>query len=288
MSGTALAFAAMASLAGALAAVFQSRGARGLAPPPPNIVRLLLGLALRPIWLVGLAFAGVSGVLHAVALRHGSLIEVESIMVTSLLFALALGIVVSDARVSPRDWLGALATILGLVCFLGFADPQDGDYDVPVRTWIVAAVVLVGVISALVVAASRARSPNVRAALWGTTAAVFLKTIDVGLNHHDPVTAFIPVLLFLGLCEIGALTTQQLAFRAGDLAPALAPFVGGNPIVAGAVAIALFGERFHHAPADLLGACGGIALVVAGIVILASSPLVAAGTGEARRPARQP
>jgi uncharacterized membrane protein len=193
MSTTALVFAALAALTGAGAAVFQSRGSRELTPPPPNAVQMLIGLAHRPIWLVGLAFAGISGLLHMVALRHGSLVEVESVMVTSLLFALALGIVVSDARVSPRDWLGAMATIIGLVCFLGFADPQDGNYDVPLRTWIIGAIVFVAVVAALMIGARRATAPNARAALWGTTAAVFLgtaavmlKMIDVGLEQQDP------------------------------------------------------------------------------------------------------
>lgn len=287
MSATALVFAAFAALAGAFAAVFQSRGSRELTPPPPNAVQMLIRLAHRPIWLVGLAFAGVSGLLHVIALRHGSLVEVESVMVTSLLFALALGIVVSDARVSLRDWLGASATIVGLVCFLGFADPQDGNYDVPLRTWIIGGIVFVVVVAALVSGAMRASAPNARAVLWGTTAAVFLgtaavmlKMIDVGLQQHDPLVSFIPVAVFLAVCEIGALVSQQFAFRSGDLAAALAPFVGGNPIIAGAAGIAVFSERFHRTLGDLLGASAGIALVVTGIVVLASSPLVAAGSGE--------
>jgi hypothetical protein len=43
-------------------------------------------------------------------------------------------------------------------------------------------------------------------------------------------------------------------------------------------------ERFHHSLGDLLGALAGIGLVVAGIVVLAASPLVAAGSGEASKP----
>jgi hypothetical protein len=42
----------------------------------------------------------------------------------------------------------------------------------------------------------------------------------------------------------------------------------------------VFSERFHRTIGDLLGASAGIALVVTGIVVLASSPLVAAGSGE--------
>lgn len=291
MSFTALLLALLAAIAGAFAAVFQSRGARSITPAPPNVIRLLRRLLRTPIWLLGAAFAGLSGLFHAIALSHGSLIEVESIMVTSLLFALGLGIIVSNARVAVRDWLGAIATIVGLVSFLFFADPQDGDYSIPVRTAIIGIAVFVGVVAALITLARRSNEPNVRAALFGTAAAVslgaaavMLKVIDSNLAEQDPIATFLPALAFLGLCELAALLLQQVAFRQGSLAAALAPFVGGNPLVAGAVGIVIFNERFHHSLGDLLGALAGIGLVLAGIVVLAASPLVAAGSGETADP----
>ena len=295
MSFTALMLALLAAIAGAFAAVFQSRGARSIKLAPPNVIRLLLRLLRTPIWLLGATFAGLSGLFHAIALSHGSLIEVESIMVTSLLFALGLGIIVSNARVAVRDWLGAIATIVGLVSFLFFADPQDGGYSIPVRTAVIGIAVFVGVVAALITLARRSNEPNVRAALFGTaaavslgSAAVLLKVIDSNLAEHNPIASFLPALAFLGLCELAALLLQQVAFRQGSLAAALAPFVGGNPLVAGAVGIIIFNERFHHSLGDLLGALAGIGLVVAGIVVLAASPLVAAGSGETVDPRTQP
>lgn len=291
MSAIALALALLAAIAGAGAAVFQSRGARSVTPPPSNAARLLLLLLRKPIWLLGAGLAGVSGAFHAGALSRGSLVEVESIMVTSLLFALALGIVVTDARVSLRDWFGAIATIVGLVMFLLFADPQDGVYTIPTRTAIIGVFTFAIVMTVLVGCAMRSKTPNVRASLFGASAAVslgsaavMLKVIDTNLANHNQVLTFLPALAFLGVCEVGALLLQQVAFRQGSLAAALAPFIGGNPLVAGAVGIVVFNERFHHSLGDLLGALAGIGLVVAGIVMLAASPLVAAGSGETDEP----
>ena len=287
MSAIALILAFCAAIAGAGAAVFQSRGARSIEQSPPNPFALLARLLRTPVWLVGAALAAVSGLFHATALGRGSLVEVESIMVTSLLFALALGTVVSDAKVSARDWTGAVATIAGLVAFLLFADPQDGVYTIPLRTAVTSVIVFAAVMTTLVVLASRSRTPNIRAALFGTaaavslgSAAVVLKVIDSELVAHHGLLTFLPAIAFLGLCELGALMLQQVAFRQGSLAAALAPFVGGNPLVAGAVGIVVFGERFHRSLGDLLGSLAGIVLVLVGIVILASSPLVAAGSGE--------
>ena len=295
MSAVALALAACASFTGALAAVFQSRGTKSVTAPASNGIVLLLSLVRSRIWLLGIAFAGVSGLFHALALDRGSLIEVESVMVTSLLFALALGIVVSRAPVSRRDWAGAAATILGLVAFLSFADPEDGDYSVPASRWIVVLAVLVVLVVLLVVVAHHSNRPNVRASVFATaaavclgTSAVLLKVLTATLHTHGPLVTLAAFLALLGLFELGALVFQQMAFRSGDLAAALAPFVGGNPMIAGAVGIVLFGERFHHGAGDLLGATAGIAIVVGGIAVLASSPLVAAGTGdeEGSRPAQ--
>jgi hypothetical protein len=291
MSTLALLFAIGASVVGAAAAVLQSRGAKAAGDAPSNALVLLTVLIREPIWLAGAALAGVSGALHAVALRHGSLIEVESIMVTGLLAALALGIVIGNSPVTRRDWAGAMAVIVGLVAFLLIADPQDGDYDVAGAVWAITAAAILLTVGVLVVLGRRTSRPNVRAALFGTaaavclgSAAVVLKQITVLLADHGPLSAIAAFLVTLGMVELGALILQQIAFRAGDLGAALAPFVGGNPLVAGGLGIVIYSERFHHSLDDLLGAAVGIAVVVVGIIVLASSPTVAAGTGEGRPP----
>ncbi len=286
MSADALVLAACASLAGALAAVFQSRGAKSVAPARANGIGLLLALLRSRVWLLGVVIAGASGLFHALALRKGPLVAVEAIMVTSLLFALALGILVARAPVTARDWSGAAATILGLVSFLVFADPQDGDYSVPLVRWVVVLGTLLAITAMLVLVGRRATAPNTRASLFALAAAVCLGTAAVllkvitSLLGDGEIPALVGALALLGVFELGALVFQQIAFRAGSLAAALAPFVGGNPMIAGAVGIVLFGERFHTEVGDLLGALVGIALVVGGIGILASSPAVAAGSGE--------
>lgn len=279
MSIIALLLAGCASFTSALGSVFQSRGTKTVRTSATNGATLLLALLRSRIWLFGAAMAGLSGLFHALALKRGPLVEVEAIMVTSLLFALGLGIVIGRMPVSPRDWIGAAATIGGLVMFLVFADPQDGDYSIPAARWAVALAVLTGIAAVLVLLARRATIPNVRAALYATsgavclgTSAVLIKVITTVLGTDGALGELAIYLVLLGLFELAALAIQQMAFRSGDLAAALAPFVGGNPMIAGAVGIVLFGERFHHSIGDLSGALLGIVLVVGGIVTLTTSP----------------
>ena len=291
MSGPALFLALAAALALALAVVCQSRGVRNLGPEVRGVVGIVRGLVGERIWLVGLVLAGASGLLHATALREGTLVEVEAIMVTSLLFALAFGSRLTKQRVSLRDWASAACVAGGLLAFLVFAEPHGDRYDVARSHWVVLGAVVVVVVGGLVTAASRSSRANLRAAAWGTaaavllgTAAVLLKLVAVRLDDGLGAALASPALYALLACELAAIACQQLAFRSGDFAAAIAPFVGANPIVAGTIGIAMFDERFHRDPVDLVGAAIGLVLIAVGITSLATSPLVAAGSGETPDP----
>jgi len=277
-----------AALALAAAVVLQSRGVRALGDAHLGPAGLVRRLVREPVWLGGMALAGGSGLLHAGALRKGTLVEVEAIMVTSLLFALAFGSWLTHQRVSPRDWIAAALVAGGLVAFLAFADPHGDDYSVPGIRWVVLAVAVAGAVGGLITLAMRTRRANVRAAAWGTaaavllgTSAVLLKVVAVRLEDGPGAALSSPALYAMLACELVAIFCQQFAFRSGDFAAAIAPFVGANPLVAGAIGIALFDERFHRTPVDLVGAVIGLALIAVGITSLATSPLVAAGSGEA-------
>ena len=206
---------------------------------------------------------------------------------TSLLFALVLGATIGRARVTRRDWSGAVVTVLGLAAFLGFADPQDGRTSVPARTWMIGAAAIVGAVIALIALARRARTPGHRAALFATaaatclgTSAVLLKMLTILLDesHTGRIARVALLLVALGLFELASLVLQQIAFRSGPLASALGPFVGGNPLIAGAIGVVVLDERFHHHLGDLIGATVGLAMVVGGITVLASSDAVASGS----------
>src|SRR5205823_1347778 len=53
-------------------------------------VGLLLRVARRPLWLIGLVASVAGLILQIAALRHGSLVLVQPVMATTLIFALAL------------------------------------------------------------------------------------------------------------------------------------------------------------------------------------------------------
>jgi hypothetical protein len=79
---------------------------------------LLLVLARRPIWLTGIAAMVCGQILGAVALGLGSLVVVEPLLATNVLFALPLAALASRRRLSRGDWVGALMLVGGLGLFL--------------------------------------------------------------------------------------------------------------------------------------------------------------------------
>src|SRR6266566_9014384 len=107
-----------AALLYALASVLQQRAA-GEAPAERSLrLRLLVGLIARPMWVIGILADGAGFVLQFVALDHGSLVLVQPLLVSGLLFALPLGAFLSRSALRPADWLGAALVVTGLSVFL--------------------------------------------------------------------------------------------------------------------------------------------------------------------------
>jgi hypothetical protein len=91
----------MAALAFAFGTVLQQRGTldTSAAEGDPHF----LGEILRkPVWLLGAALQVVGWVLQAFALDKGSLIVVQSLCALSLVFALPIGVRLTDQHVGRR------------------------------------------------------------------------------------------------------------------------------------------------------------------------------------------
>src|SRR6202011_2170047 len=105
----AISCALFSSLLYALASVLQHRAA--IAQPQDKSLHLglLARLVTKPLWLAGIAADGLGFVFQFVALGHGSLILVQPLLVSGLLFALPLGAWLAHTRLGRQDWIGAAA-----------------------------------------------------------------------------------------------------------------------------------------------------------------------------------
>jgi drug/metabolite transporter (DMT)-like permease len=241
---------------------------------------LLLDLLRRPRWLLGnLAEVGAV-VLQFAALRRGSLVLVQTLLVAGLLFALPLGAALQHRRLSRLDWTGTVAVVVGLGLFVAIGRPTRGRGEAGVGAWVVVLGLGCLVVAGLIVAAPRQPGPN-RATLLGGACGVLFgldaalakasgHLLDRGVAHV--FGAWEPYAL-AALGAFGFLLAQS-AFQAGPLGASLPLITAADPVTAALIGVLAFHERVAGDPAAIAGQALAVVVIVAGVWVLARSPLV--------------
>lgn len=288
-----------ALIAGALFAtggVLQQREAATRPKDESLSVLLIVDLARQPLWLAGMAVAVLSYAFQALALAFGPLAVVQPLIITELIFAVPVSARLQHATLGLREWVGVLAVSGGLAVAIVAADPRGGDPLPGVSHWLYV-LPAAAVLSVLAVVVGRLTTGTARAALFalaaavtlGTQAALLQSTTEVfrggvwhGLSSWEPYV--------MAVFAIGGLLLVQSAYQAGPLAASLPIIDAIEPTVAVVIAVAVFGE--HIRTGALTGALSllGIVLVLLGIAILDTSPLVAKllATQEQKAPPSRP
>ena len=128
---TALVWGLTAAVLYGTGATLQQRQAAATPSQAAGRPRLLLLLARRPWWLLGIGVELGGFATHAVALRTGPLTIVQMLVASSLLFSVATVRLWSDRRLSWTAWAAVLAVIAGIASFVALASPAGGDPGVP-------------------------------------------------------------------------------------------------------------------------------------------------------------
>jgi drug/metabolite transporter (DMT)-like permease len=204
----------------------------------------------QPSWWAG-TLAAIGGyVFQALALAHGSLLLVQPLQVSSLLFVLPLGARFSNQHVRARDWYWALILTAALTVFVLVGQPREGHYRPPVPAWSVA---LAGSVPVVIVcvAAARRTFGRARAMLLATAVAVLLGMIAVLTKvsthrlavhgWHGLLTVPAPYLLIVLAATVTVL--QQSAFHAGALQASVPIMLVGEPVVAVLLGVVILGEH---------------------------------------------
>ncbi len=267
-----------------LAAVLQHHAA--VREPPELSVRvgLLVRLVRRPMWLFGNALDGVGYLFQFLALRRGSLVLVEPLLVLSLVFALPVTAWLDHRRISSGD-IGSTAVIMiGLALFLGVAHPGLGHPEASAQAWLILSTVIAAACGAMVLAARAGSRRRVAVLLgagsgtaFGYVAALTERTghvLNGGVLHT--LSTWEPYALLVG--GTAALLLTQSAFHAGALRLSLPTLTVAQPLVAVIIGVGLFGEHINSTgPAPGWEALG-LASIVFGVFALTRSPVI--GTDE--------
>ncbi|MCV7282052.1 DMT family transporter [Mycolicibacterium flavescens] len=220
--------------------------------PPEHGVSgvMVMTLLRRPLWWAGTAAAVAGFVFQALALAEGSLLVVQPILVSALLFALPLSARLANRRVTRAEWAWALLLTAALAVFVLLAKARPGDYEASAPTSAVVAVVCAVAVLACVVIAVRCagwRRAVILAAAVGLlfgVVAVLTKIVMHMLTTEGPGAVLTsPVVYLLVVLGVVAVILQQSAFHAGSLQTSVPTMLVLEPVVAVVLGAVVLGEH---------------------------------------------
>ncbi len=264
--------------------------------PPQDVMsfKLLLWLVRRPVWLAGVATAGLGNGLSATALGLGSIALVEPLLGVRLLFALPLAAAWRRCRVPGRDWVGAVATAAGLALFIVSGNPSRISHSgaSPVA-WAIGGGVVVVLALALALGGRpldvRRQAPMLAAGaglLFGLQAAVTSVAVDELDRPAALFTSWYPYVIVAA-----ALTATLFLQSAYEMAPLHSSFpaqVTAEPICGIALGVTVLSGSIRVGPAALAGEVAGLLVMVGGLALLGRSKLVARHPAPPSEPAPVP
>jgi len=236
----------------------------------------LLQLSLRDAqWWVGSMAALISFVLQAIALTMGSVVLVQSLQVTALLFALPIDARMSRHRLTRWEWLWAVLLAGAVAVIVVAGDPTAGHSRAPLSAWAVVAAAMVPALVLCVVGArvfSGAKSAALLALGSAATLAVFTvltKAVVWELGKGFATLIRTPELYaWLLILPIG-LMLQQSSLRAGTLTASLPTLTVARPLIASVLGVTVLGEVVHAGEGQVVTLVIAVAVVAVATVALA-------------------
>ncbi|WP_406814745.1 DMT family transporter [Mycobacterium sp. M23085] len=254
----------------AMGDVLQQRAAHCIADRLTGHVGLFSSLLRNQRWWWGAMLLVASIALQAAALGEGSVLLVQALLMSSVLFALPINAWFSHRTVAGREWLWAALLTAAVIVVVSVGNPQAGHSGASLRTWAAVAVVL-GPVLATCLVVGRVRGGAVAAALfafvsgslWGVFA-VLTKEVVARLGEGVGAVVRTPELYACVLVALGGVVWSQSAFREGPLTASMPTLQMSQPVVAAALGVVVLGETLDT------GRAGMIALVMAAVVMTAA------------------
>ena len=150
----------------AIGDVMHQRSAHEVTDEPVSHLELFTRLLRDGRWWLGSLVAAAGFALQAAALGFGSVLLVQAMMVTSLLFALPINARLAHRRVTRWEWLWAALLAAAVVVIVTVGNPTAGHSHASWKTW-TAVVVVLGPALVLCVLARGLRQGPASAVLLG-------------------------------------------------------------------------------------------------------------------------
>jgi len=236
---------------------------------------MVLTLIRTPLWWAGTAAAVAGYVFQALALANGSLLLVQPILVSALLFALPMSARLAHRRVTTAEWAWALLLTLALAVFVVLAKTRPGDYEASLATSAVVALVCTAAVAACVFVAIRTAGWK-RAVLLAVAVGVLFGVVAVltklvmHLLVHEGLRYVLttPVLYLLVVLGIVAVILQQSSFHAGSLQTSVPTMLVLEPVIAVVLGAVVLGEHLTVNGLNAVALAVAVAAMAAATVAL--------------------
>ncbi len=242
---------------------------------------LLIELAHRPLWLVGIGSMVGGNVLGALALGRGSLTLVEPLEAANLFFALPLAAAWQRSHLGVREYAGAAMMVAGLAGFMLAAGPSRVRHAaVPTASWVICAAAIVALVAALTWVAKRftlGEEATLLAAaagiLFGLQDALTQRSVDdAGHGIAAVLTSWQPYAL-LSVAVVG-ISLNQNAFKLAPLPASLPALTITEPLCGIAIGVGLFAQRIRVGTGFIAAEILSLGVMVIGVIFVARSPIV--------------
>ncbi|MGW7825080.1 DMT family transporter [Streptomyces puniciscabiei] len=288
-------FSLLTAVSNATATVLQRHAARRL--PASNSLRLTLmkDLLRRAAWVAGMGAVVIAACFQGLALSAGPLSMVQPILALELPLALLIGGWVLGRPTSRRAWAATVLTVAGLGTALTAAAPTANATYVPADRWIITITCGCGAMIVLTFVAVRRSSGNLRAALFGTAAAIgyaFTAALMKAAIHtlqRGGVVGFFSTWETYAFAAAGLTSVFLLsnAMQSGPLSASQPTLTVGDTLMSVTLGVTLYGEHIRTGW-WLLPEILGAAAMMCGGTLLCREPLTSTLAGPVAKDAAQP
>jgi drug/metabolite transporter (DMT)-like permease len=275
MDDLAALLALVAAITFALAATLWQRASLD-AGVEPGDAKGMVGLLGNWVWLLGLTAQIVGVLLQGAALDRGRVAVIQPLLVTSIVWALPLGYLLTHQTVTRRHIAGAAIIVVGLTIFSQIGDPAAGVDDAPLSDWLVALLVLAAICVALMIVGAGGEM-RTKAAVFGTVAgilygvsATLMKPVVERLNADGVAEALASWELWvMAVAGLVGFYLQQVSLATGRLVTSVATVSVVNPVVSVTLGALVLEERLD--PSLRVVAVGGLVVALLGAVVFAAA-----------------
>jgi drug/metabolite transporter (DMT)-like permease len=272
----------------AIGDVIHQRQAHDVTDEQVGHVELFTRLLRDRQWWSGSGVAAVGFALQAAALGLGSVLLVQALLVTSLLFALPVNARLSHRRVTPWAWAWAVLLAASVAVIVTVGNPTEGHARASLETWTAVVAVLAPALGLCAVGARIWSGPIsvvllgiVSGALWGVFAVLTKGVVD---QLDDGIWAVLrtPELYAWALVAVAGTAWQQFSFRAGSLTASLPTMTVAEPVVASLLGVVVLGEALRPGDAGWFVLGSAVAVMIVATAALARGEAVRAGESTAQ------